>query len=110
MRIFLSVHCFAPKLALEGDMGWMLSRNRQFICVLRLWNRLLNLPDDRMTKQIFINDFYLAQSGHKKWCSNVYKILLILDQENIFYERPNIDIKMVKKQLSDIHEKQWLLP
>ena len=27
MRIFLGVHRFAPKLALEGDMGWMSSRN-----------------------------------------------------------------------------------
>ena len=65
MRIFLGVHHFSPKLALEGDMGGMLCRNRRFICILRLWNRLLNLPDDRLTKQIFINDYYLAQSGHE---------------------------------------------
>jgi len=46
MRIFLGVHRFAPKLALEGDMGWMSSRNCRFICILRLWNRLLNLMTD----------------------------------------------------------------
>ena len=44
IRIYLGVHKFAPTLALQGDMGWMLTENRQCLSVLRFWNRLLKLP------------------------------------------------------------------
>ena len=57
IRIYLGVHKFAPTLALQGDMGWMSTENRQCLSVLRFWNRLLKLPDNRLTKRIFIDDF-----------------------------------------------------
>ena len=62
IRIYLGVHKFAPILALQGDMGWMSTENRQYLSMLRFWNRLLKLPDNRLTKRIFIYDFYLTQS------------------------------------------------
>ena len=93
IRIYLGVHKFAPTLALQGDMGWMSTENRQCLSVLRFWNRLLKLPDNRLTKQIFIDDFYLAQSGHENWCSNVFKTLEKLNLEHLFYERKMVDIK-----------------
>ena len=49
MRAFLGVHRFTPKLALEGDMGWLSSRYRRWLSMLRLWNRLVKLADDRLT-------------------------------------------------------------
>ena len=51
-----------------------------------------------ITKQIFIDDFYLAQSGHENWCSNVFKILEKLNLEHLFYERKMVDIKEIKDQ------------
>ena len=51
-------------------MGWMSCEHRQHLSILSLWNRILKLPDDRLTKKIIISDYYLvhylAQSGHKK--------------------------------------------
>ena len=68
IHVFLGVHKFAPKLGLEGDMGWM--------------------------------DFYLAQSGH----INCY----LLNLESSFYERKQIDIEMIKENLMNIQEENWL--
>ena len=107
IRIYLGVHKFAPTLALQGDMGWMLTENRQCLSVLRFWNRLLKLPDNRLTKQIFIDDFYLAQSGHENWCSNVFKILEKLNLEHLFYERKMGDIKEIKDQLMNKQSDMW---
>ena len=67
--------------------------------MLRFWNRLLKLRDNRLTKRILIDDFYLAQSGHEHWCSNVFKILEELNLEYLFYERKMVDIKEINDQL-----------
>ena len=58
--IYLGVHKFAPILALQGDMGWMPTANRQlqYLSMLRFSNQLLKLLDNRLTKWIFIDDFY----------------------------------------------------
>lgn len=39
LRCFLGVHRFAPKVAVEGDMGWEPCVVRQRVEVIRLWNR-----------------------------------------------------------------------
>ena len=88
-------------------MGWMSTENRQCLSVLRFWNRLLKLPDNRLTKRIFIDDFYLAQSGHENWCSNVFKILGKLNLEHLFYERKMVDIKEIKDQLMNKQSDMW---
>ena len=72
IRIYLGIHKFAPILALQGDMGWMSTENRQYLSMLRFGNRLLKLPDNCLTKRIFVDDFYLAQSGNENWSSNIF--------------------------------------
>ena len=98
IRIYLGVHKFAPILALQLDIGRVSTENRQCLSVLRFLNRLLKLPDNRLTKRIFIDDFYLAQSGHENWCSNVFKVLEKLNLKHLFYERKMVDIKEIKDQ------------
>jgi hypothetical protein len=107
-RIFLGVHKFAPKLGLEGDMGWMSCYYRHCLSMLRLWNRLIKLPANRLTKKIFVDDFHLALSGHDNWSSNVLKVLSNVKLESLFYEQRPIDIEMVKEKLMDMHEENWL--
>ena len=62
---------------------------------------------NRLTKRIFIDDFYLAQSGHENWCSNVFKILEKLNLEHLFYERKMVDIKEIKDQLMNKQNDMW---
>ncbi len=43
-RIYLWVHrLFSPIAAINGDMGWTHSSVRQNVCIVRLWNRIINL-------------------------------------------------------------------
>ena len=64
IRAFLGVNKFAPNIGIMGDMGWCPSHIRRKICMLRYWNRLIKLPDDRLTKLIF-NENYIFQGT---WC------------------------------------------
>lgn len=49
MRYHLGVHRFAPILAITGDMGWLPAMYRRWINMIRYWNRLILLNDDRIT-------------------------------------------------------------
>ena len=44
---------FVPILAINGDMGWTPSDIRQKVAIIRLWNRLVAMEDNRLTKSIF---------------------------------------------------------
>ena len=41
IRYFLGVHRFAPKLAINGDVGWMPAKELRWFNMLRYWNRLV---------------------------------------------------------------------
>ena len=88
-------------------MGWMSCEHRQHLSILRLWSRILKLPEDRLTKKIFIDHYYLAHSGHRNWCWNVFKILEKTNLESSFYEREPVDIEDVKDQFLNIQNRAW---
>ena len=50
IRMFLGVHRFAPNLAINGDMGWRSAYTKRRICILRLWNKLCCMDNDRLCK------------------------------------------------------------
>ena len=63
MKIFLGVHRFAANAAVEGDMGWCPNYIHRTLNVLRYWNRLIKLNDNRLTKKIFNFDYTTDKKG-----------------------------------------------
>ena len=53
IRLFLGVHRFAPNKAINADMGWVSSRVRGRVVMLRLWNRFAVMDQDSLSKHIF---------------------------------------------------------
>lgn len=39
--------------AVSGDMGWKPCEVQWKVCIARLWNRLVNMNDNRLTKKVF---------------------------------------------------------
>ena len=58
-RSFLGVHRFASNVAIQGDIGWDSCRVRQKLNVIRLWCRLIAMNPSRLTKRIFLWDYYI---------------------------------------------------
>ena len=56
IRYFLGLHRFTPILAINGDMCWPLTLHRRWTNMLRLWNRLVGMENNRLTKKIFLYD------------------------------------------------------
>ncbi|XP_034050550.1 oocyte zinc finger protein XlCOF7.2-like, partial [Thalassophryne amazonica] len=66
MRYFLGVHRFTPKAAIERDMGWEPCVVKQKAEMIRLWNRPVRLPVDRLPRKVFNWDKALNCSWSKE--------------------------------------------
>ena len=53
MRCFLGVNKYAPIAGIEGDMGWITPDVRHKLAILRYWNKILDMTDNRISKIIF---------------------------------------------------------
>jgi len=63
IRYYLGVHKYAPNIAIQADIGWLNDKYRRFIPLLRYWNRLQCMSEDRLTKKVFSWDYLLLNSN-----------------------------------------------
>ena len=54
MRYYMGVHRLAPIPGMRGDFGWSCTKYRRHQLILRLWNRLIRMDANRLTKHILI--------------------------------------------------------
>ena len=104
LRYYLGVHRFAPNLAINGDMGLTSCRIRRKIAMLKLWNRLLDMDDDRLTKQIFVKDKQLCKNN---WSADIKKVFEEIDSLSIFEEEQNVNIDFAKGIFDSKLCEQW---
>ena len=71
IRCFLVVHRFAPKLAINGDVGWLPTKEHRWLNILRYWNRLVNMDESRICKKVFLWDYNI----YNNWSSEVKDIM-----------------------------------
>ena len=50
MRCFLGVNKYAPIAGIEGDMGWITPDMRHTLAILRYWNKIVDMTDNRILK------------------------------------------------------------
>lgn len=105
MRIFMGVHRFCPTLALQGDMGWYPCTLLRRLDMLRMWNRLCKMSNDRLTKQIFLWDHSICR---KNWSSELSQILQSLNLPNTFAERSECDMSNVTQCYHTRSNAEWL--
>ena len=112
MRTFMGVGRMTPILFLYGDMKWVPHYIRQEGEVLRLWMRLLEMDDARLTKKVFLWDYNLSIEGKTNWNTSVRTLLASSGLEHIFLDKSlhgqskkHIIDTFTKKQMDEYHEK-----
>ena len=53
------LHSRAPVVGIQGDVGWILPKYRRLLKMLQLWNHLLYLDGNRLTKHILIGNMQI---------------------------------------------------
>ena len=75
MRFFLGVHRFAPLPATKIELDWLECRESRWLNILRLFNRINKMDDNRLPKMIFKWDKSLNLDT---WSSEVNHIAAFL--------------------------------
>jgi hypothetical protein len=104
MKIFLGVNNFTPTDAIIGELGWTTCRIRRKILMLKYWNRLINMPDSRLTKRIFYEDYNNCKFN---WSFEVKLIAQEINMINEFTTRSNFNINMAWAILTENFTKEW---
>ncbi len=61
-------------------MGLENCKVRHFLAIIRSWNKVIKMNPARLTKQIFIWDYYLC----KNWCKEVKLIFELIECQEMF--------------------------
>ena len=104
MRFYLGVNRFCPNQAVSGDMGWEPTINKRKLNMLRLWNRLVDLPNDRITKKIFLWDHSVNRNN---WCSDVKKLFGEIQQIDCFNNITSCNLNSAKHIIFENTKITW---
>ena len=104
LRYFLGVHRFAPIPGLYGDSGWIPTQYRRWRCILRYWNRLQLMDDNRLTKRVFNHDCGLC---HNNWSAGVKQIMTDLGFHDEFTTRQTIHMHDSFNAIKNLYQEKW---
>ena len=104
IRYFLGVHRFAPKLAINGDIGWLPAKERRWCNILRYWNRLIQMDNSRLCKKIFLWDYNICRNN---WSADVKCIMDKIGLTQRFEHLEVCDINNGKQLLYDMYMRDW---
>ncbi len=107
-RFFAGVHKYAPILGHVGDMGWTSNRGRWKINILRLWNRLTMIDNNRLLKKIFMWDREQHTLHNKaNFSAHAKQILISIGRRESYNRTEPVDIEATKTIIADQEKSQW---
>ena len=104
-RFFLGLPKKAPLPGVVGETGWTPSIVRRDLEVLRLYNQIVKMTDDRLTKQVLNYDI---NQGDGAWSDNVKSILMCIGKMEHWNSKSVVNIRDAQKSLMAMYEKSWL--
>ena len=106
MRFYLGVHKHSPNHALTGDMGWMPPKLSRCICRIRLWNRIVAMENDRLTRKIFDWDYNICK---RNWAKDMKLLFEELDTTSVILHKEVCCIENVIPKLREKMIHDWKL-
>ncbi len=104
IRYFLGVHPKTPIPALYGEVGWIQFKYKRWISMCRSWNRFIKMDDERLNKQVFLQDF---SSDISSWCTDFHNVCINLDLTDKFENLDLIDLDLFIFRLKSLAAERW---
>ncbi len=97
------VHPKTTLLALEGDMGWNSCRIRQHINMILLWNRLIYINENTLSKRVFKWDYIIC----KLYCFVVKDIFSSIQLQMVYDDMNACSLNTIECNLAEHRNNQW---
>ena len=104
-RYFLGVNAKTPLSALHGDMGWTRPKYRMYLNILRFYNRLIKMKNDRLTFSIF--EYDLQNISNDNWSGDLENILEDINMHENMILGSEVDINVAKEKLLILSDLEW---
>ena len=85
IRTFLGVSLTTPIPAITGDMGWFPIYHRIHVNVVRLYCRLIKLPDTRICRKVFLWDQNMSTRYREKWFNYAMRLLYSCGLDDVLF-------------------------
>ena len=111
-RYYLGVNKSAPNSAVQGDMGWKLPIQQQWMSVSRLWLRLCQMSTSRLSKKVFLWAHNMYQSNRKQnWVHRCVKYYKEIEMDHLTHIEWDFTVSDVLKDIDlvlfELHEQNW---
>ncbi len=107
IRYFLALHRFTPIPELRGEVGWMSTRGRRWIGMVRFWNRLIKMTETRLNHIVFKWDYTLS-NHNDNWSSELRAILSTFNMPHIFDQKCFCNLDLLKQKCREYDKEEWL--
>ena len=101
IRAYLGVGHSANLCAIRSEMGWLEPRSRTQVRMLRFYLKLKKLPDDRLTKKIFICDQFFMKNHPDLQCFSS-EINQIICRNDLIFDIETMPPKLICKNLENV--------
>ena len=110
---FLGVSKYTPNAAIQGDMGWPLPIYYQWVTIVKQWQRLHPMSDNRINKKVFMFCKSKSKSRCKLWYGRVdnffkkHELHMLTDINAISTAGETKVIQLVKNKMLKLCAEQW---
>ena len=105
VRYFLGVNSKTPIDFLNGETGWSRPKYRIYLNILRFYNRLMNMNNDRLTYKIF--EYDLQNISNDNSSGELEKILDDLNMQESLLSGQIVDLKAAEEKFNITSDLEW---
>ncbi len=84
-------------------MGWNSCKIRQRINMIRLWNRLINMDENWLTKRVFEWDYFFFLN----WCFEDKEIFSSIQLQRVYDDMNECSLNTIEFNLTEHRNNQW---
>ena len=103
-RYYLGTHKFTPISAMYGEMGFLPAIFHRQVNALRLWNRILGMSPERLTRKVLLLD---CQSS-VGWSKDIKLLFECINMGDLFTKLSKCDINQAIIKLKQYHGDNWI--
>ena len=106
VRYFLGLHKLCPIPAVDGEIGWISSSVRRKVQMVKLWNKLVVMDDDRLPKIVLLYNISMMNEVDN-WCSQISDIFNSIGLNIDLRSLSLVDTKFVYEKLVEKQVQVW---